>query len=142
MLKKRCARWGWSSVLAWAIFGLGLEALHALKASIYLDDELTRLLLTLAHAHGIGLSLVVIVFGGSGVACFGHNESGAQRAARQLFAASALIPIGFVAGAIGHPEGDPSLGVLLTPIGALCLIAGLFHTAKAAWDAASNDAVS
>src|SRR5262249_48615315 len=56
----RAARFGWTSLLAWAATGLALETAHGLKLAAYLDDALVRLLLTLAHAHGVGLALVVL----------------------------------------------------------------------------------
>ena len=50
---------------AFAILGLTLEGLHGFKVRFYLDtsNETRRLMWTLAHAHGIGLALVHIVFG-------------------------------------------------------------------------------
>jgi hypothetical protein len=44
-----------------------------------------------------------------------------------------LVPLGFFGGAFGHPEGDPSVAVLLVPLGALALVVGLGRTAQAAW---------
>ncbi len=57
------ARFGWTSLALFAALGAVLEAAHGFKLAAYLDDELTRLLLRLAHAHGVGLALVVLVFG-------------------------------------------------------------------------------
>jgi hypothetical protein len=45
----------------WATFGLVLEAMHGFKVAGYLDDAWTRELLTLAHAHGVGLAILVDV---------------------------------------------------------------------------------
>jgi len=138
MLKQRCARWGWSNLFVWALFGFALETLHAFKSVSYLENELTRLLLTLAHAHGVGLSLVVILFGFAGTSLFGSTGNEARNAAFLILSASVLVPVGFVLGAVGHPEGDPSLGILLAPAGALALLLGVFQTARAAWTETSD----
>ena len=109
---------------------MALEAAHGWKVSVYLDNELTRLLLTLAHAHGAMLSLVLIAFGVHGAA---QLEAGEMWPRRALLGAWLLMPLGFALGAIAHPESDPSLGIVLLPIGALLLIAALVRIAIAAW---------
>lgn len=120
------ARFGWTLLLVFVLFGVGLEGAHAFKASAYLDDELTRLLLTLAHAHGVGLALVLIGFGAT--------VSDPPKWTRKAFRVAAVcIPLGFALGAIAHPEGDPSLGIALVPIGAFALVAALAHTVYRAW---------
>lgn len=123
---KADARFGWTMLLVWVLFGIGLESAHAFKLSAYLDDELTRLLLTLAHAHGVGLALVVIGF----AATVPDPATWVRRAMR--FAAVAM-PLGFALGAIAHPEGDPSLGIVLAPLGALALLAALGQIVWRAW---------
>jgi len=124
------AAYGWVGLAAWSCVGLALEAAHGWKASAYLDNALTRLLLTLAHAHGAMLSLVLIAFGVHGAAQLDTGETWPRRA---LLSAWLLMPVGFALGAIAHPESDPSLGILLVPIGALLLIAALVRVAIAAW---------
>ena len=52
---------------------------------------------------------------------------------RALQAGALSVPLGFGLGAIGHPEGDPSVLVFLVPVGALALIYALTRTAVAAW---------
>jgi hypothetical protein len=42
------------------------------------------------------------------------------------------MPIGFFLGGILNSEGDPSLGILLVPLGGLCLLVALVRTALAA----------
>lgn len=120
------ARFGWTSLLLWVLFGVALESAHAFKVSSYLDDELTRLLLTLAHAHGVGLALVVIAF----AATVPEPPSWVRRSLR--FSAIAM-PLGFALGALAHPEGDPSVGIVLAPLGALALLAALTQTVFRAW---------
>ena len=58
------ARLGWWLLLLFLSLGLILEGLHGFKVRWYLDvsNELRRLMLTLAHAHGTLLALVHIAF--------------------------------------------------------------------------------
>ncbi len=126
----RSRLFGWASLFGWALVGFALELAHGFKLSAYLDDELTRLLLTLAHAHGVGLSLVVLA----------HAAIGAELApGRPLRFAAVTLPAGFLAGAVAHPESDPSLGILLVPVGALALLFGLGRLAVAAYRQRAED---
>jgi hypothetical protein len=128
---RRSARFGWTSLLLWSTFGLLLEAAHGFKLGLYLDDDLRHSLLRLAHAHGVILSLVVIVYGRSGPA---HADGrGARLTGRLLRAGACVIPLGFVLSAVRPHEGDPGLPVLLVPLGAALLIAGLGRVAWASW---------
>lgn len=122
--------YGFVGLFGWALFGLGLEAAHAFKLAAFLDDRLTRLLLTLGHAHGVGLSLVLVVSASAGLDMLPTPTSRA-RVGRALRFGAVIIPTGFVLGAVHHPEGDPSLAVVLVPIGALALLYGLFVLARA-----------
>ena len=56
-------RFGLWSLLAYLTLGLALEALHGFKVAWYLEFETRRLLWTLAHAHGVLVSVLAIVFG-------------------------------------------------------------------------------
>lgn len=124
-------RFGWSALLLWALLGFALEAAHGLKLGLYLDDELTRLLLRLAHAHGVGLALVVLAFGEAGVPLF---EDARDRGASVALRVAALaMPLGFLASAPMHPEGDPNLLILLVPLGGCALLYALAATAYASW---------
>jgi hypothetical protein len=49
-----------------------------------------------------------------------------------LIDALVLLPAGFFLGGFGHSEGDPSLGILLVPLGAIFL---LIAVAFIAWSA-------
>src|SRR5690606_19076132 len=62
---RRHLRFGWWALLGFLSLGIALEALHGLKVGWYLaaSHETRRLLLTLAHAHGVLLALVNIAFG-------------------------------------------------------------------------------
>ncbi len=128
--ERRSKRFGWTSLLVWALAGLAIEAALGWKLPWLLDDELARTLLRLGHAHGVGLSLVAIAHEALAAPLF---PAGDRRALRSVQAASVLVPLGFLGSALGHPEGDPSVVVLLVPLGALALLVGLGRTALAAW---------
>jgi hypothetical protein len=116
-------RHGWLGLLVFVLLGIALECLHAFKSTMYLGvgNETRRLMWTLAHAHGIGLSLVQLGFAASiGLAA---DLAGRLRSAgRLLDGATMLIPAGFFLGGVVTYEGDPGLGVVLVPVGALLLV--------------------
>jgi hypothetical protein len=130
-LKRTARRFGWTALLVWTCAGLLLEAAHGWKVSAVLDDELTRTLLRLGHAHGVGLSLLAVVHGELATPLFSAGD--ARVVMRALQAGALSVPLGFGLGAIGHPEGDPSVLVFLVPVGALALIYALTRTAVASW---------
>ena len=120
-------RIGWIGLFTFATIGLALEGLHGFKSASYLGvgNETRRLMWTLAHAHGIGLSLVQIGFSGT-CALDPELPSGLLAlASRLLNFAFVLIPGGFLLGGITTYGADPSVGVLLVPAGALLLLAAL-----------------
>ena len=129
---RACLRFGWTALAAFMLLGLGLEALHLIKAPLYLEAHLRRDLWTLGHAHGVLLGLANVVF-----ALASHHAipDPARRVApaRALRAAGLLLPLGFLLGGIGNAEGDPSLFILLAPAGALCAIYAAARTARAAY---------
>jgi hypothetical protein len=47
-----------------------------------------------------------------------------------LVAASVLLPGGFFAGGIAFYEGDPGVGVVIVPVGAVLLLIALFTVAR------------
>jgi hypothetical protein len=118
-------RFGWTAILVFAVLGLTLETLHGFKVRAYLDlsNDTRRLMWTLAHAHGTLLGVVNVVYGLT-VSVF--PERGHDRlASRGLIAAAVLLPAGFFLGGVNPYGGDPGLGILLVPVGALMLIGGL-----------------
>ncbi|MDH5493587.1 MAG: hypothetical protein OEY14_16655 [Myxococcales bacterium] len=129
--RRRCARFGFTSLLVWALFGLALEAAHGLKLTAYLDDPLSRLLLTLAHAHGALLALVVLAYGALGAERLGLEA--ARRVGGRLRWGAFLLPLGFASSALWHPEGDPGPTIVLVPLGAVLLLVALAETARASW---------
>ena len=128
----RHVRFGWWSLLVFVTFGLVLETLHGFKLDAYLNlsNETRRLLWTLAHAHGTALAIVNILFG------LGLERAAIPRLRQigvistSLAAASLLLPVGFFLGGVTYYEGDPGLGILLVPPGAVLLIAALFLIAR------------
>lgn len=123
---------GWWSLLVFLSLGVGLELLHGLKSGWYLDaaHETRRLMWTLAHAHGTLLALVHIAFAATVSRSSGWKSSPRLLASRSLTAAGVLIPAGFFLGGIQIHGGDPGLGILLLPAGALCLFVAVFKTAR------------
>jgi hypothetical protein len=115
---------GWIGLLVFVVLGIALEALHAWKSPAYLGvgNETRRLMWTLAHAHGVGLSLVHLAL----AATLGLVPAAAipklDLASRALSWASVLIPLGFFLGGTATYEADPGVGVFLVPFGALALI--------------------
>lgn len=118
---------GWVGLLVFVLLGIALEALHAWKSATYLGvgNETRRLMWTLAHAHGIGLSLVQLGFASTLRLAFEDVPARLRLASRFLNWANLLIPLGFFLGGIITYEADPGLGVLLVPVGALLLVAAL-----------------
>jgi len=127
----RHLRFGWWSLLVFSALGLGLETLHGFKVGAYLDasNDTRRLTWTLAHTHGTLLAFVHVLFGL-------NVQSRPDFAARNqrvislcLIGASVLLPGGFFLGGITFYSGDPGLGVLLVPIGAMLLLIAIFYVA-------------
>lgn len=120
---------GWWGLAVFVLLGAVLELLHAIKAPAYVDAgrETTRLLLRLAHAHGTLLSVVNIVYAFTVRA---RPDAGRPLASASLLASLVLLPGGFFLGALWARGGDPGLGVLLVPAGAVALLAGAIATAR------------
>jgi hypothetical protein len=127
----RHLQFAWWSLSCFVILGITLEALHGFKISWYLgkNAEIRRLMWTLAHAHGALLSLVHAAFAFTYFAMPVQLIWRQRLASALLMAASVLLPGGFFLGGTFVYEGDPGLGILLVPPGALCLFLGVFLTA-------------
>lgn len=115
---------GWSLLAIFLPLGLTLEALHALKLPVYLGSAMRRELWTLAHAHGNFLGILCLLFAALAPRWI-PEPAARRRAARFLTLGAILMPLGFFLGGILNYEGDPSLGILLVPLGALSLLAAL-----------------
>jgi hypothetical protein len=125
-------RIGWWGLLLFLTLGTALEALHALKAGLYLDpaNDARRLMWRLAHAHGALLSLLNVVFALTLVRWRAAAVSRRPLASGCLAAATLLVPAGFFAGGSFVHGGDPGLGVWLVPPGALLLFVAVLTTAR------------
>lgn len=128
-LATRHLRIGWWALALFVVLGAGLELLHGIKAPFYLNagQETARLLLRLAHAHGTGLAIVNIVFG---LTLHARPQTASRLASACLLTALVLLPVGFFAGGLGASRGDPGIGILLVPAGALALLAGIVAVAR------------
>ena len=137
---------GWWSLLIFVALGLVLESMHGFKVAWYVNSgepETTRLMMRLAHAHGTFLSLVHLAFAWTVSQATGFQGRSRSVASRSVQAAGILVPAGFLlAGLPGFVKtgglrlgvlgGDPGLGIVLVPIGALVLILALYLVARGA----------
>ena len=139
LLVARHLRFGWWGLALFGTLGLGLEMLHGFKIGAYLDvsNETRRLMWTLAHAHGTLLSLVHLGFALT-VRSLGIPVARLGSSSMALRAATVLLPGGFFLGGVQFYAGDPGLGVLLVPVGAVLTIYAAVVTARAVPDAASR----
>lgn len=124
-------RWGYGLLLVFMVGGLMLEALHAIKLGFYLDQSLRRELWVLAHAHGALLAVLNLAYAATAPALLPVERIGPI--GRWLRFGALLMPLGFFLGGIGNSESDPSLFILLTPLGALMVLYTVGQCVRAAW---------
>ena len=127
----RHLRFGWWALLCFLSLGIALETMHGFKVGYYLDtnNETRRLMWTLAHTHGTLLSIVHLVFAAT-LRILPQENSKLQRLASPcLCGASILMPGGFFLGGLIFYGGDPGIGILLLPVGALLLLLAVSQTA-------------
>jgi hypothetical protein len=117
-------QFGFRALTVWAGLGFVLESAHAFKLSAYLDQPLRRELLRWAHAHGVGMSLVVLAYAAVGV------TSRSARYGKALRIAAALMPSAFALAIFGHSEADPGPSIWFVPIAALLLLYALFNISR------------
>lgn len=115
-------RLGWTLIAIAFAAGLLLETLLGTKAVVVAEDALRKELWSLAHFHAAFLGLLNLVY-----------PRIADARSRLLLLGSVLLPLGFFLGGVAHPEGDPSLGIWLAPIGALLLVYVAGVHARNAW---------
>lgn len=132
-LARKQLRFGWFALLVFLTLGFGLELLHAFKVGAYLDvsNSTRRLMWTLAHAHGTILSLVNVAFGASLHLVPDWEPRMRDLASACLLSATILIPGGFFLGGLYFHAGDPGIGIVLLPVGALVLFIGVLLTGRA-----------
>jgi hypothetical protein len=128
---RRHLRVGWWALFIFATLGLVLESLQGFKVAAYLDvtNETRRLMWRLAHAHGTLLGAINVLFAVT-LKSWPPAASSIPRISTLLVVATILLPLGFFAGGIVVYGGDPGIGVLLVPIGAVLLLLALFWTAR------------
>jgi len=124
-------RFGWWALFAFATLGMALELLHGFKVQMYLavSNETRRLMWTLAHAHGVLLAVINIIFA-LGIEAGRVPTRNVPRISTMLIAAGVLLPCGFFAAGVAFYEGDPGIGVAVVPIGAVLLLIALFTIAR------------
>ena len=127
---RKTLRTGWLLLAISLPFGVTLEALHGLKVQAYLASEMRREMWRLAHAHGTLLGILCLVFAALAEAHVPERIRG--RVAAMIRWGAGLMPLGFFLGGVLNSEGDPSLGILLVPVGALLLVVALVRVALAA----------
>ena len=115
--------------------------MHGFKVQWHLDPgfETRRLLWRMGHAHGALLSRVQLSFAVTIPHARPKNGKGLRLASALLLLAGFLLPLGFFPGGIRTYGGDPGPGILLSPIGAGCLLVAACRTA---WPATFSDASS
>lgn len=126
-LRRLHLRFGWSQVLVFSLLGMVLEAMHGFKLGWYLNagQETRRLLLTLAHAHGVLLG-IVNVFLASALASFREGETDSWRLVSPLLlSACVLLPSGFLLGGLVTFGDEPGFGIYLVVPGAILLVASI-----------------
>jgi hypothetical protein len=131
---------GWSGLLVFLSLGAFLEFLHGFKVGLYLDPphRLRRELWTLAHAHGTLLALLQIAFAVTLPRHGRWTPARARVASLFLIDAQILIPVGFFLGGLFPSEGDPWVGVLLVPAGALLLFVAVAVILWSGWQEPSR----
>ena len=130
-LVRRHLRIGWWSLLCFLTLGIVLEALHGFKVDWYLNvaNETRRLTWTLAHAHGVLVSILHIVFAATVFMWGAERPRWGRPVSACLTAALVLLPGGFFLGGVVIHSGDPGRGILLVPAGAALLFAAVLLTA-------------
>ena len=118
---------GWIGLLVFLGLGITLEMLHAFKSGYYLDtrNSTRRLMWTLAHSHGTLFSLVNIAFALSLARVAPLEKRCLSWASGGLLGALLLMPLGFFLGGLKFYGGDPGMGIIFVPMGALCLFVGV-----------------
>ena len=124
---RKTLRAGWLLLAIALPFGVTLEGLHGFKVQAYLTSEMRREMWRLAHAHGTLLGILCLV---SAALAEAHVAPAIRpRVMAMIRWGAVLMPLGFFLGGILNSEGDPSLGILLVPPGALLLMVALVQVA-------------
>ncbi len=118
---------GWSALLLFALLGSVLETMHAFKVATYLDadQETRRLMFRLAHAHGTLLGVLHVALSWTFVRLGRSKATHLTLISYASTGALLLLPLGFLLGGFGALEGDPGVGIVLVPVGAVLLLFAL-----------------
>jgi len=126
---QKTVRMGWLLLAIALPLGVTLEALHGFKVQAYLASETRREMWRLAHAHGTLLGILCLV---SALLAEAHiAEAIRPRVLAWVRWGAVLMPLGFFLGGVLNSEGDPSLGIVLVPVGAVLLVVALVRVAVA-----------
>ena len=125
---------GWWALLAFLSMGILLEVFHGFKIGWYLDvsNETRRLMWTLGHAHGTLLALINLAFAATLGMLQNLSAKARSLVSGGFLAATLLIPGGFILGGFGIRAGDPGIGILLVPLGAIFLLSSVFVVGRSA----------
>jgi len=132
-LVQRHTRFGWRALFVFLSLGLVLEGLHGFKIGWYLDvsNATRRHMWTLAHAHGTLLAMLNLIFAGT----IRHESTRFVRGLRLgsacLLSGAILLPLGFFLGGWFIHEGDPGVGIVIVPVGAVLALITVFLAARA-----------
>ncbi|CAN5129080.1 hypothetical protein BH09MYX1_BH09MYX1_50380 [soil metagenome] len=128
-IARRHLRAGYWALAIYLGLGIVLESLHAVKSGYYLDvgNETRRLLFRLAHAHGTLFALVNVVYG---LTVRAIPETARPLASAGLLGGLVLVPLGFFLGGLVVHGGDPGLGIVLAPAGAVAMAVGVIVVAR------------
>jgi hypothetical protein len=129
-IEGRHLRAGWWGLAIFVVLGAVLEGMHALKSPVFVDAgrETTRMMLRLAHSHGTLVAIVNILYA---LTLRARPSADSPLASASLLAALVLLPGGFFLGALWAHGGDPGLGIVLVPVGALAVTLGAGLVARA-----------
>lgn len=123
---------GWWGLLVFLALGVLLEALHAFKVAGYVGGagQVRRWMWALAHTHGTLVALVHLAMAAE-LRAPGRFSTGLRSASVPLLGAGCLLPSGFFLGGAFVRGGDPGVGILLVPAGALLLVYAVLRIALA-----------
>jgi hypothetical protein len=123
-LVRRHLRHGWLAILVFLTLGIALETMHGFKIDWYLNvaNETRRLMWTLAHAHGVLFGVLHLAFAFTLRELEAEIASWTRTVSLCLSGATVLLPAGFFLGGVMVYGGDPGVGILLVPVGALLLL--------------------
>jgi len=118
--------------LFFLLLGLFLEGLHGFKIGWYLDvsHATRRHMWTLAHAHGTLLAVLNLMLAATIRLVPGWSHRLRGFASVCLLSSAILLPVGFFLGGCFTYDGDPGIGIVLVPVGAVLLITAVLLAAR------------